>query len=73
MKKNINAKTSIERAIEAAGGIQALADLLGITYGAVWQWRAGHTVPTPERAVAIEKALKSRVTRYDLRPDVFDV
>lgn len=47
--------------------------MLGITYGAVWQWRAGHTVPTPERAVAIEKALKARVTRYDLRPDVFDV
>lgn len=62
-------RTPIERAIEIAGGVVALSQLLGVTAPAVSQWkRAG--VPA-ERCLAIEQATGGAVTRYEMRPDIF--
>ena len=58
---------AIERAIELAGGQQALAEKLGVKYQAVQKWVRG-VVPA-ERVLAIESA--TGVSRHDLRPDIY--
>jgi len=63
--------TPIERACAAAGGQTKLAELLGITVGAVNHWVAGRGVVPAERCPAIERAVSGAVTRAELRPDVF--
>lgn len=53
---------------EAAGGKNVdLAKMLGVTESAVSQWKR---VPY-QRAVEIEEKTGGKVTRHDLRPDVF--
>lgn len=50
---------------------EQFAKQIGVTQGAVWQWLNGETRITAERAVEIERATKSEVSRHDLRPDLF--
>lgn len=58
---------ALTTAIAIAGGTQALARLLGITREAVTQWKKcpAHQV------LAIEKACGGKVSRADLRPDLY--
>jgi DNA-binding transcriptional regulator YdaS (Cro superfamily) len=51
----------------------ALAARLKVTQGLVHQWISGRTRITAERCLDIERATGGVVTRYELRPDVFDV
>lgn len=64
--------SAIEKACAIAGGTQALADMIGVKFQTVHQWKivgsGGRPVPV-ERCVAIERATDGRVTRKDLRPD----
>ena len=60
-------KTPLQKAIEAAGGVCALARKLKITSQAISQWER---VPA-ERALAVERAVNGAVTRYELRPDLY--
>lgn len=62
---------AIKRAIEVAGTQTALAEKIGATQGQVWQWSAGRKPIPAHRCIPIEEATEGRVTRYDLRPDVF--
>lgn len=55
----------LQRAIDAAGGIAALARVLGIAQPSVSQWTR---VPT-DRVAAVEMATK--IPRAELRPDLF--
>ena len=64
-------RTPIARAVEIAGGQTALARLLGVTQGLVWQWTAGRCDVAAQHCIPIETATAGAVTRYDLRPDVF--
>jgi DNA-binding transcriptional regulator YdaS (Cro superfamily) len=57
----------IQSAIEKAGGIQQLADLIGIRYQAVHKWTRG-SVPA-ERVLQIEQL--TGVSRHELRPDLY--
>jgi DNA-binding transcriptional regulator YdaS (Cro superfamily) len=57
----------IERAVEVAGGQQALAEKLGVKYQAVQKWIRG-VVPA-ERVLAIEEA--TGISRHELRPDIY--
>lgn len=57
----------LQLAIEAAGGISALAERLGMKKQAVWQWRR---VP-PKRVLAVEAATGGVVSRHRLRPDIY--
>lgn len=61
-------KSALERAIDAAGSQQALADLLGIKPPSIHEWRKRGKVPA-ERVLAVEEA--TGISRYDLRPDVY--
>lgn len=48
-----------------------LAERLGVTQGAVWQWVHGKTRITAERAIEIDLVTGGVVSRHELRPDVF--
>ena len=61
---------AIEKAIEAAGGVSTLAGVVGVTRQAVEQWVKSARVPA-ERVLEIERATAGRVTRHELRPDLY--
>lgn len=54
-------------AIELAGGSGKLANALGISAAAVSQWER---CPA-ERVIAVERATGGKVTRTQLRPDLY--
>lgn len=59
--------TALENAITAAGGTAALARTINVTPQAISQWER---VPA-ERVIAVEEATGGKVTRSDLRPDLY--
>ncbi|WP_322069937.1 transcriptional regulator [Paraburkholderia bannensis] len=62
-------KHPIETAAAIVGSYRALAEILGVTKGAVHQWMIpGRRVPI-EHCAAIESATNGQVTRQMLRPD----
>lgn len=61
---------ALQRAVEHFGSRTALARALGVTLMAITQWFKRGRVP-PERCIAIETACDGKVTRHELRPDVF--
>lgn len=60
----------LDRAIKSVGSGAELARRLGVVPMTVTQWRRRGRVPA-ERCAAIEMLTDGRVTRHDLRPDVF--
>lgn len=60
----------VARAAAILGGVQQLADALGISRAAIYQW--GTDDVPPKRAIDVEKATKGEVTRRDLCPAFFD-
>ncbi len=60
----------LRRAARYAGSFEALARILGVTKGAVWQWLDdGRKVPA-EHCPAIERATDGAVRCEELRPDI---
>ena len=59
-------QSAIDRAIEIAGGQDALAKLVGVTQSLVSQWRRGATSIHPRHFLFIEKATKGQVKRAEL-------
>jgi len=59
----------LNRAVKAAGGASALGRSLGITSQAISQW---DIVPA-ERVIAVERATDGKITRYELRPDLYPI
>ena len=47
------------------------AKLLNMSQPGIHKWLSGKCQPSPKAAVAIERATQGKVTRYELRPDVF--
>ena len=62
-------RSAIELAADAVGGVPTLAELLGVTRHAIYQWER---VPAG-RVIPIEAATGGKVTRHDLRPDLYPV
>ena len=62
----------LQRAIALFGSQQALADDLGVSQSHIsfWLTRAKKGVP-PEYCGAIERLTQGKVTRKQLRPDIF--
>lgn len=61
---------AIDRAAEVLGSQTALAELLGVSKGAVSQWKdPGRRVPA-EYCPLIERATQGKVRCEELRPDV---
>lgn len=57
------------RAIVMLGGLSATARVMGVTAPAVRKWTR-YRVPA-ERVLALEAATEERVTRHELRPDIY--
>lgn len=62
--------TPLEIAIRLAGGVPTVAKTMDISQPAVHRWRARGKAPAG-RVIDLERATGGRVTRYELRPDVF--
>lgn len=62
----------VERAIEAAKGLQPLAEALGVRYQAVQKWRRSGRVPA-ERVLAVEAATGGKIGRSEMRPDLYPI
>ncbi|MGA7781123.1 MAG: Cro/CI family transcriptional regulator [Paraburkholderia sp.] len=62
-------KHPIEIAAGIVGSYKALADILGVTKGAVHQWMAPDRRVPIEHCTPIEQATGGVVTRQMLRPD----
>lgn len=61
--------TPLQRAIDAVGGVGALAAKIGIGQTAVSNWKARPGPVPVEHCAAIELATDGKVTRKELRPD----
>ena len=61
--------SAIERAVALIGSQAKLASALGVSGMAVSQWRR-RGIPA-ERVLAIERATGYRVSRHELRPDIY--
>jgi DNA-binding transcriptional regulator YdaS (Cro superfamily) len=61
----------VQKAVNLVGGQTALAKLVGVKQAHVWKWLRMEKIPA-ERAIEIERATGGRVTRQELRPDIFD-
>ena len=62
----------LSTAIDILGGQTALANAIGKTQGHVSKWLERGYVPA-ECAIPIETATGGKVTRHDLRPDLYPV
>lgn len=60
----------LDRAISLLKTQEALAVALGIRSPSISLWRKRGKVPV-ERCASIEAATDGKVTRHDLRPDIF--
>lgn len=63
-------QSPLEKAIELAGGVGNVARTFGISQVAIHKWRLRGKVPA-ERVLELEAATDGKITRYQLRPDVF--
>lgn len=51
----------VEQAIAAAaGGVETLADEIGVSYGTVWSWARGKRRPSPRNMKRLAKVLQKR-------------
>jgi DNA-binding transcriptional regulator YdaS (Cro superfamily) len=71
----LNGDSALKRAVDILGSQSALARALGepVKQAHVWYWLndGGGKVPA-EYCAAIERATEGKITRHDLRPDVFE-
>lgn len=61
----------LEKAIRIAGSQSELARRIGVKQQYIWYWLHKAKAVPAEYVAKIEAATDSRVTRYQLRPDVF--
>lgn len=62
--------SALQRAIVIAGSSAELARRCGVTRASLQGWKDGDRVPA-ERVLAVEAAVDGRVTRHELRPDLY--
>lgn len=71
MLPSMPSPSPLQRAINAMGSQAALARALEVPPQQVWNWiNRDHRV-SAEHVLAIEKATAGKVTRHDLRPDLY--
>jgi DNA-binding transcriptional regulator YdaS (Cro superfamily) len=66
---------ALEKAITAVGGLTELAHRLKVSPQVIQNWRTrgvpAQRVLEVERATVMEEGSEPRVTRFDLRPDLY--
>lgn len=68
MSRNEN---MVKKAIDKAGGVIALARLMGERYQTVQKWATKGRMPL-EKALVLERVLGGEVRRHELFPDEYD-
>lgn len=63
-------ESALQRAIEIAGSSAELARRCNVTRASLQGWKSPGRVPA-ERVLAIEEAVDGKVTRHELRPDLY--
>lgn len=67
-----SSRLALQKAIKTAGSQAELARRIGKKQAHIWNWlHRDKTVPA-ESVLAIEMATAGRVSRHDLRPDLWD-
>lgn len=66
----MSTECAIHRAVLYAGGQSNLAREIGLKPQAVQRWCKSGKVPA-ERVLDVERVVAARVTRYELRPDLY--
>ncbi|WP_317629463.1 transcriptional regulator [Stenotrophomonas maltophilia] len=66
--RGMDSNRTLQKAIDAAGSQQRLAEFLGIRSASISEWKVRGRVPA-ERVLAVEEC--TGVSRHELRPDVF--
>lgn len=66
----MNTISALERTIAIVGGRAVLARELKISHQAVSKWLRKQAVP-PKQVLNLERLTEGRVTRYELRPDLY--
>jgi len=64
---------ALETAIGIAGGQTALGRLIGKDQKSIWAWLNTTKQVPAEFAIPIEKAVEGKVTRHELRPDIYPI
>ena len=64
-------QTPLEKAVEIAGSQAELARRIGKKQAHVWNWLNRDKEVPAESVLSIEAATAGKVTRHDLRPDIF--
>lgn len=64
-------KEAVKKAVEIVGGQAVLADLCSVRQQAVFGWTQRGC--PPGRVLTIEKATGGKVTRHELRPDLYPI
>lgn len=62
--------TALDKAISITGNVNLLAKAVGVSHTAAQKWERKGFIP-PTSILRVEKALKGRVTRYELIDDFF--
>jgi len=66
-------QTPLEKAIKVAGSQAELARRIGKKQAHVWNWLNRDSQVPAEAVLSIEAATNGKVTRHDLRPDLYPV
>lgn len=64
-------RTPLERAVDELGSQAALAKALNVKPQHVWNWLNRDKKVPAEQVLAIEAATSGKVTRHELRPDLY--
>jgi transcriptional regulator with XRE-family HTH domain len=60
----------VEQAIAAAaGGVQTLAEEVGVSYGTIWAWAKGTRKPSPANRRKLARVLRKRAARLEVLAD----
>ena len=62
---------ALERAVATIGGLSKLASRIGVRPQVIVNWRS-RGIPAA-RVLDIERATEGKVTRHELRPDLYPV
>ncbi|WP_373700718.1 transcriptional regulator [Neisseria dentiae] len=65
-------QNALQAAVNLVGSQASLARKLGVQRSTVNSWIHGRNKIPPEAAIKIEKITDSKVTKKELRPDLFD-
>lgn len=62
---------ALQEAVKIVGGQTALAEKIGKKQGHIWHWLNESKKAPAEAVLAIEAATDGKVSRHQLRPDIY--